>query len=94
MKWLIWDRNTNWEETQCSNIRRTGNSTRIIDWYIQKLFTLDKKTTGIEIVDESEKSAANRFMFDNVLRRLQLEHPYTFEKLLHIDLQKGRISWK
>lgn len=54
--------------------RRVGNTTRLVDAYIQKLF-LDGKIT--HITDHYYTSEAHSRLYDLVVRRLKTEHPYS-----------------
>lgn len=63
-------------------IRRNGNSTKLIDYYIQKLFEERK----IEIVDheinEHNNPRANLLLFERVSKRIYLEHNYSSRSLV------------
>jgi hypothetical protein len=64
-------------------IRRSGRSTRLTDSYIQELFN----DGAIKVYDHHNTPLAHRFLFDNVLRRLSIEHT-------HIKLEVNRTENK
>jgi len=93
-----------------TGIRRDGNSTRAVDYYIQKLFengVLYFKVPTEETMfghkdDYSfaydfplEISNVQRYLFDSIMRRLQIEHQHLFhpikrsygdiENQIHVD---------
>lgn len=69
--------------------RRCGNSTRQIDAYVQELFTRGK----IEVWDHHNTADATKFLFDNTVRRLTIEHPHLFAtKSIQIDATKFKIT--
>lgn len=51
--------------------RRIGNTTRLADYYVQKLFTWG--TTG-EILDHCDSRKMNEKLFKIILKRLSIEH--------------------
>lgn len=93
-----------------TGIRRDGNSTRAVDYYIQKLFKdgvlyfrIPTEETMIGHSDDYsfaydfplEISNVQRYLFDNIMRRLQVEHRHLFhptkrsygdvENQIHVD---------
>ena len=52
--------------------RASGISTRLMDSFIQKLFTEGE----IEIIDHYPTIMSNKLLRDRILRRLNLEHPH------------------
>jgi len=69
--------------------RRCGNSTRQIDAYVQELFTKG----NIVVWDHHNTPHATKFLFDNVVRRLSIEHPHLFSnKNIIIDANKFEIT--
>ena len=67
--------------------RATGRSTRLVDEFIQKLY----KNEGewVEIYDHYPSRNADRMIFENVIRRMQVEHP---QDKLEIDKFNNRIK--
>lgn len=51
--------------------RAVGNSTRLLDHYVQKLFNKGY----VKIVDHYENTEASEHLFFKFLKRLKLEHP-------------------
>lgn len=93
-----------------TGIRRDGNSTRAVDYYIQKLFKdgvlyfrIPTEETMIGHSDDYsfaydfplEISNVQRYLFDSIMRRLQIEHQHLFhptkrsygdvENQIHVD---------
>lgn len=93
-----------------TGIRRDGNSTRAVDYYIQKLFKsgvlyfkIPTEETMFGHKDDYsfaydfplETSNVQRYLFDNIMRRLYVEHQYLFhpikrsygdiENQIHVD---------
>jgi hypothetical protein len=54
-------------------MRMTGKSTRLIDKYVQKMFKLIAGQS-IQIKDHEDSPQANKLLFDNLHRRLTIEH--------------------
>jgi hypothetical protein len=50
--------------------RRVGNTTRLIDFYIQDFFTKGKCV----VIDHYDTQESHKRIFDLVLRRLRIEH--------------------
>ena len=69
--------------TKNTDIRQSGRSTRLIDDYVQELFN----NGIIKVYDHHNTPLAHRFLFDNVLRRLSIEHT-------HIKLEVNRTENK
>lgn len=55
-------------------IRKSGRTTRLIDDYIQLLFTTDKGST-IKVRDHTPSNDAHRQLIEKIVRRLKNEHP-------------------
>jgi hypothetical protein len=70
--------------------RRAGNTTRIADFYIQRLF--NNYTTG-EIVDHYGSTESNKRLFKIIVGRLDREHSWIL-KDLHVDHNHRIISIK
>ena len=79
-----------------TGIRRDGNSTRAVDYYIQKLFKdgvlyfrIPTEETMIGHSDDYsfaydfplEIPNVQRYLFDNIMRRLYVEHQYLFHPI-------------
>lgn len=60
-----------------TNIRRDGNTTRVIDNAIQLLF----KHGSISVQDHHLNYTAGRELFFKILRRLENEHPSVYKNL-------------
>lgn len=57
--------------------RACGNTTRLADFYIQKLFLSFYKDLGsVEIKTDKEGDFARAELVNRIRRRLKLEHPY------------------
>ena len=64
--------------------RRLGNSTRIVDHLIQNFFI-----NGVcEVYDHHDTREATRLVFNNVLRRLDIEHTMIKKQDISIDKNK------
>lgn len=88
MNWIKWDKHT---PLQLG--RAIGNTTRIVDWYVQTLYNLDKNTEGVEINDHHDNLAARHHCFILLVQRLQVEHKHIINNL-KIDKARFRINWK
>jgi len=80
------------------NNRRIGNTTRLVDYYIQHLF--NNPGDEIKIVDHYDVKPAHRYLLDRIINRLQLEHKsrvfivdYDKNTLLLPQGEKGYISY-
>lgn len=67
--------------------RRIGNSTRLIDQYVQELFTKGE----IQVFDHFDTQESHESLFKRVLNRLGFEHPYVFSKMKVIYMQRRII---
>lgn len=71
--------------------RMTGNSTRLIDFYIQKLFT-EKE---IQVQDHYPEKKAHKLLFVRILKRLEFEHNLSKrQEQFEIDKLKLTIKFK
>ena len=50
--------------------RRSGNTTRLVDWYIQKIF----EGKNIETIDHHNEYGNNRSLYNRIIKRLLSEH--------------------
>lgn len=70
-----------------NSIRRSGRTTRLADSYIQDLF----KNGKIQVTDHyQESNSGDRHLFDIIMNRLSLEHPYLFY-LENIAYSKSKL---
>ena len=76
-------------EKQVVELRRTGRTTRIIDYNIQQLF----KGNVINSIDHSYLAEENIRLFEATLRRLELEHSSIYPHL-DIDYENRVIKLK
>ena len=53
--------------------RRSGNSTRLLDYYVQKLF----QDGEVKISDHHPTRQASELLYKHFLRRLNIEHNLT-----------------
>ncbi len=53
--------------------RMTGESTRLVDHYVQELYK--NQGNWVMIHDHFKTSQANRILFEKVVKRMQNEHP-------------------
>lgn len=53
--------------------RRSGNTTRLVDYYIQEIFNL-KEGDFIEIKDHHEHPEAHRYLLKRIKERFNKEH--------------------
>lgn len=72
-----------------TNGRMTGNSTRRIDFYIQKLFT-EKE---VKIQDHYPDKKADKYLFNRVLNRLEFEHNLSKRKE-QFEINKLKLTIK
>lgn len=66
------------EEFDYLQTRRTGASTRLVDYYVQELFNTGK----VIVKDHCDTTNAHRFLFRTFLKRLQLEHPHIMDDIV------------
>jgi len=72
--------------------RRDGNTTRLIDNAIQILFNGDICVV-LDHHEMGRSPIANKYLFDSILRRLEVEHRWIFEqKKIKIDKNNFEIS--
>lgn len=64
-------------EVLLTGLRRSGNSTRLADSYIQKLFT----DGVIKVEDHYPTPEASASLFETIVNRLKMEHPSIVGKL-------------
>lgn len=57
-----------------NDLRKSGRTTRLIDDYIQLLFTTDKGSL-IKVRDHYPSNDAHRMLIDKIINRLKAEHP-------------------
>ncbi len=76
-----------------TGIRQNGNTTRLVDFYIQELFHKEI----ISIFDHHNNTdfeiKGNKYLFDRIVYRLNNEHHNLLSKL-NINKNKLTISWK
>jgi hypothetical protein len=80
--------------------RCCGNSTRLADYYIQRLFEVANTRSNIRkitITDHYQgewpnrpSNSGNEFLFETIFRRIKLEHP-NLEGKLKFDLSRKEI---
>lgn len=63
-----------------NQLRRSGKSTRLIDWYVQQLFAIGKivvkdHVADVEKIDDVEYKPIHQNLHSKVMHRLQSEHP-------------------
>lgn len=63
--------------------RQSGRSTRLVDKYIQDLFTNGE----VIITDHYDTKASHIFLLHRVLKRLESEHPHAFKLIEVKDLK-------
>lgn len=66
------------EEFEYLSERRTGASTRSIDYFIQELFEQGETI----IVDHHDSTKSHKWLLHKVLSRLDLEHNHIMNKLI------------
>ncbi len=93
MRYLIWDEKTNALETNLQKERSKGNTTRIVDWYINKLYTINKLNESIKIIDHHDNVSARHYCFNMFIQRLQVEHKHIIN-FLDINKENFTIKWK
>lgn len=79
--------------SQCpglTTIRRDGNTTRQIDFAIQKLF----EGYRVRVIDHYGTRQANENLFDKILWRLNTEHEYYTQAMLEVNINKLEIELK
>ena len=57
-----------------NDLRKSGRTTRLIDDYIQLLFTTDKGSL-IKVRDHFPTNDAHRMLMDKIIERMKNEHP-------------------
>lgn len=57
-----------------NDLRKSGRTTRLIDDYIQLLFTTEKGSL-IKVRDHFPSNDAHRMLIDKIVSRLKTEHP-------------------
>ena len=71
--------------------RRDGNTTRLVDNAIQILFNGDICVV-LDHHEMGRNRTANKYLFDAILRRLEIEHRWFFEqKRVKVDLLRLEI---
>lgn len=78
------------EKPKDTGKRRDGNSTRLIDYYVQLLFT---KEIIIINSDNPIGIAHDKDLFNRIVKRLSNEHKWIFHNKLKINKSKLTISW-
>lgn len=73
-----------------SYIRRNGNTTRLVDYYIQKLFEGTRVIINIE--DHYLHIKAHEKLIDLIERRITIEHKNLIGKL-EFDKDNLKITW-
>lgn len=58
--------------------RATGNSTRLVDKYIQELF--NNQDYFIKITDHFNNFKSNKYLVERILKRMHNEHPHNIIK--------------
>ena len=56
-----------------NNLRASGRTTRLIDYYVQELFK--NKYADIEIRDHNKGRMSALYLMDNIVNRIKSEHP-------------------
>ena len=56
-----------------NNLRASGRTTRLIDYYVQELFK--NKNTDIEIRDHNKGRMSALYLMDKIVNRIKSEHP-------------------
>lgn len=69
--------------------RRSGRTTRLVDYYIQKLFT----TGEIKIKDHHDTEQAHKLIFNKIRRRLSEEHRGVLDNM-EVDIWTMTIKRK
>ena len=69
---FLYDKKEQKDESKEKDLRSTGRTTRLVDYYIQKLF--NEGTTGF-IKDHDESLQETISLYDKIIRRLYVEHP-------------------
>lgn len=73
--------------------RRDGNTTRLVDNAIQILFS-GKICVVLDHHEHGTNRLANKHLFTQILRRLEIEHRWVFEnKRIKIDKDKFEINF-
>lgn len=75
-------------EDKLTNIRRDGNTTRVIDNAIQLLF----KHRAILVEDHTKHHSSNKMVFFMILKRLETEHHLYSNVNLKVDNDKLTIE--
>ena len=66
------------QEVIGSEARRSGRTTRLLDFYLQQLFT----HKPVPLLDHHPSSKAHEHLYRNFQRRLEVEHPWGSDKVL------------
>lgn len=74
------------------NIRVCGNTTRLVDYYVQALFDRNKIIVYESHNNTHSGKKANKELFKRVVRRLEIEHKHILKEL-EIDKLKLTITW-
>lgn len=74
---------------ESKEVRGTGRSTRLIDIYIQELFT----NKEIIVIDHYDDLNSHRILAERICKRLTLEHP-NVRKVRKFENGKYKISIK
>jgi len=83
---------TTLENAVLTRRRRDGNTTRLIDNAIRILFE-GKVCVCLDHHEMGDNKIENKRLFESVLRRLNLEHPWLFsDKSVYFDKSKLEIS--
>lgn len=69
-------------EPSSEYLRASGKTTRLVDSYIQLLFT----TGAIEVFDCEGMQRSDAYLFDRIIDRLKIEHPG-----IQIDIRRNHI---
>ncbi len=71
------------ERPENSGKRRDGNTTRLVDYYVQLLF-LEKEIKPFENIcsdNNNINKRATKFLFDRIINRLMMEHRSLHSKI-------------
>lgn len=71
-------------------MRRTGQTTRLVDQFIQELYQ-NGKTRVYDHMNDNEEAREN--IYNRVLKRLSMEHPHDLAKIKKDD-RTFEISFK
>lgn len=65
--------------------RRTGNTTRLVDQFIQDLFIYGE----CKVYDHYPTRQASMMVYESVLKRLRNEHNHVWD---HLEINKSRLT--